>query len=625
MNQDLINSLAILKVNFDREVDYIENFVPFVAESLRGAPQPEVSTTQLQELMLERFGLRIPQGALKTIVGRLVKKGYARRHHRMVLRNDGALAELDFTKVQAEALRQNRALIDKFVRFCRARYAVELTEERAESVLVGYLKELSGPVLAATVQGEALPELGSPREKDFFLFHSFVAHLCESDPEGFRYLETVVKGNMLANVLFFPAEIGAVKQRFSHVEIYFDTSCLLRALGFGPRAFRDQYRELMGILYELNADLRCFEHTLHEMIGVLDFSRVALQNPRGIDSNSEVLRYFVRNDFSSSDVELIIAGLEHRLNTLRVRVKQRPPFVDRLGIDERRLESVLHDEVGYHRNETLRHDVDSLAAIYRLREGRPLYTIERCGALFVTDNSALVEASKRFFREEYGSQTSRVPHCILDHHLTTLVWVKKPLDVPDLPRRAIVADCYAALNPSDALWRMYLREIERLQESGELSENDYYLLRFSTQAEMLLTETTMGDPAYVTEGTVREIYSRAMMELGAEDREALEEERAERLREREGRLRAERMAEDAEARRRAERRVQRERIARFSVKVGGALGNVARALLFIVQIAIAATSFLPSISSLLGNWWWLLRMLLFMVCVNDFDTTRARI
>jgi len=78
MTGQVITSLAILKVNWDRGHDYIKNFVPFVAECLRTAPQPEVSLPELQTAIHDTFGLRIPQGALKTILRRAVRSGYAK-------------------------------------------------------------------------------------------------------------------------------------------------------------------------------------------------------------------------------------------------------------------------------------------------------------------------------------------------------------------------------------------------------------------------------------------------------------------------------------------------------------------------------------------------------------------
>ena len=75
MPQSVIPSLAILKVNWDEGRDYIENFVPFVAECIRMAPQPEISVGDLQAAVRDTFGINIPQGALQIILGRAARHG----------------------------------------------------------------------------------------------------------------------------------------------------------------------------------------------------------------------------------------------------------------------------------------------------------------------------------------------------------------------------------------------------------------------------------------------------------------------------------------------------------------------------------------------------------------------
>ena len=347
MAEHVITSLAILKVNWDRGYDYIENFVPFVAECLRIAPQPEVSLPELQAAVFKNFGLRIPQGALKTILRRAVKRGYAKRTEGIYRRNEDALANLDFARVKADALRQNQALISKLIEFCRAQYWIDLSEENAESALLTYLKDRSTPILAAVIEGEPVPEPCQSIEQAEFLIRAFIGYLCEADPKGLGYLETVVKGSMLANVLFFP-ELGGVSRRFGRVEVYFDTSFLLRALGLAPESMQTSYRELMDLLYELNAELRCFEHTIEEMRGVLDFAARALRDRTPLRYTfAEALEYFVDQNYQASDVEFIIARLERSLRAPRVQVKPAPPYTDMLSVDEVKLESILQEFVGY--------------------------------------------------------------------------------------------------------------------------------------------------------------------------------------------------------------------------------------------------------------------------------------
>lgn len=124
MPNSIIPSLAILKVNWDNDRDHIENFVPFVGECLRIAPQPEVSVGDLQAAVQNTFGISIPQGALQIILGRAVKHGYVERSQGIYRRNDEALGRLDFAKTRDTALRQHAALIAKLIDFCRDNFGV---------------------------------------------------------------------------------------------------------------------------------------------------------------------------------------------------------------------------------------------------------------------------------------------------------------------------------------------------------------------------------------------------------------------------------------------------------------------------------------------------------------------
>jgi len=524
MSQELITSLAVLKVNWDRGHDHIENFVPFVAECMRAAPAREVSLGQLQSDALDRFGLRIPQGALRTILSRAVRKGYANKTRGIYLRNDEALAGLDFQRNRAEALRKHQALVGKLVGFCEKRYQIRWSPQQAEEALAAYLGGGSLPILAAALDGTPLsPIPGSTRSADF-LTKAFAVELWEADPEGFDFLETIVRGGMLASVLYFPL-LGEAQRRFDHVKVYFDTAFLLRALGLEAAGLQSPCSELLDLLYGLNGQLRCFEHTFEELDGVLAYAAEVLRNPAYLaSSRGGVVEHFARSGARASDVELSRGHLARNLRSCRVQVKPRPSYEHRLGVNEERLRAILQEEVGYRREETLSRDLDSLTAIHRLRHGEFPRSLERCRAIFVTTNTALVRASQRFFAEEYGSAAGTVPHCVPDHIFTTLVWLKKPLRAPELPRKMIVADCYAALNPSPALWRRYLDEMVRLRERRQLSEDDYWFLRLSTEARTLLMDSTLGDPEAFTQGTIEEIRAKAYESVRAEAEAALEDE-----------------------------------------------------------------------------------------------------
>jgi len=329
---------------------------------------------------------------------------------------------------------------------------------------------------------------------------------------------------MLANVLYY-YDLGSIKKNFEKVEVYFDTTFILRALGYSGNSLKEPCRELIDLLYTQNASLRCFEHTLEEVIGVL----FAIANSIGSTErlrhvHGETMEHMIRANYSRSDILIIIERIREELGSLHIQVRPKPPHSIPLGLDEGRIRSILKENVGYKKEEALLHDLDALTAIHRLRKGKASENIETCEAIFVTTNRSLAKASYRFFAEDsriegFEEKPTYVSHCMFDYILTTLVWIKDPLKAPGLPRKRILADCYTALNPNDDLWLRYLDEIDKQQKNEKLSEADYSILRYTIQARTALMDLTYGDPNVFSEGTVKEILEIAKETIISEEKQ----------------------------------------------------------------------------------------------------------
>lgn len=209
-----------------------------------------------------------------------------------------------------------------------------------------------------------------------------------------------------------------------------------------------------------------------------------------------------------------------------IKIVDKPEHPEHLQIDEGDLDKVLQADVKYgiERDRARLHDVDCLSAIYRLRKGRDRYDIEDCGALFVTCNSTLCQSSQDFFHKQDYMAEGTVPLAITDYTLTTILWLKRPMSAPNLPLKYIVAQSYAAMNPGDHLWRKYLTEISSLKDRGDISSDDYYLLRAAPLARVGLMDLTMGDEDAFVEGTPYEILERVKQTIKAEEVARLEEE-----------------------------------------------------------------------------------------------------
>jgi hypothetical protein len=585
MNDSALVSLAILKANWDQDQrGYIHNFVPFVAECLRLAPHPEVSVPDLQTSLEARFGLTIPQGALQTILQRATREKLARREHGILIRNDAVIGKFDLSKGRISALREHEALVEKFVVFCKELAPTPLTAEAADALLLSQIQGRTVPILRCVVAGDP-PPAADTRESDDYLVSSFITHLYERDPEGFGYLDTVVKGAALAAVLYLP-NIGRGEERFKNVYVFLDTPTLLRALGWEGPSQASAATELIKLARELGSQVCCFGHTLRETQGVLDACGAALRSPhKNRDSRGAVEEHCLNSGLGPSDLKLAVMKMERDLADLDIRILDGPPYTEALTFDEPRLEEVLQQHVGYSRSKPRLRDLQSLAAVYRFRKGRDQRHLEDCKAVFVTPNLAVARASLTFFNEVLDEQTT--PLCLPEAEFATLAWLKKPLIAEDLPTKQLLADCYAALSPGDELWRRYLAEIERLAERDHLDEEAYQILRFSLDARRSLMELTLGEVDAFTVGTIQEVLAR----YRAHARKDLEDE-----------LVAERQVSQSESRKRAEaeaatqgahqqlekyRADQDDRLTRIARQVGAGVAKGAfLALVFAALIAI---------------------------------------
>lgn len=220
-----------------------------------------------------------------------------------------------------------------------------------------------------------------------------------------------------------------------------------------------------------------------------------------------IVEFCLANGIGPSEVDRRSEKLKVDLHRLGVSVLDAPNYEISTTLHEPELEDVLQQWVRYQRSDTRMFDLQSLTAIYRLRNGKSYRSLENAKAIFTTPNIKLVLASRQFFRER--PEGNRVPICTVDYELATVAWLRSPVTSPELPRKQILADAHAAMLPDERLWGRYIDEIDRLEADESISEEDYHILRFSVEARRALMQETLGQEDVFTTGTVTEVLRRA--------------------------------------------------------------------------------------------------------------------
>ena len=149
----------------------------------------------------------------------------------------------------------------------------------------------------------------------------------------------------------------------------------------------------------------------------------------------------------------------------------------------------------------------------------PAPSLEKARAVFVTSNSAFAKAAWEYGRQHEASQD--VSSVITDFTLANTAWLKAPMGAPAVPTTQLLAFSYAALEPSTELLGKYLKEIDRLQAQGTITERDHQWLRSSPLVYSELMHLTLGEDASLTEGTVTETLDRVSSEIRREEWERL--------------------------------------------------------------------------------------------------------
>jgi hypothetical protein len=509
--------MAILKENWNADRDYLSNFEPFVTDSLRRLPPGEVvEAPAVAKAVESAFDLRMPQGVIETLLRRALRSGVLEKapnaRERFVVPEELGKVP-DLLQARGDAARDVRALLDA-LRAHAQQAGVEWTEDQAEQALMRFLDDSGTQFATARRRGRA-DELRISADQAKTVVRSFARHAVERDPEGLRLLEQAVKGSMLSNVLYFD-NLGEFSPSMNNIAVYVDTPIVLRLLGVSTPQQIDASQELLKMLKTALIPVKIFAHTLNEVEGVLEGtagnfhksrSKVASSTMHLSSTGREVVEHFIQSGRGAADVEEILAELDHHLKVLGVRVEDRPDPVVALTVDEAKLDDALQTAVGYKSGQAKRRDLQSITAVHLLRRGRSARQLGDCQALFVTTNRALVRGSSRFFKEEglHGGTS----HLMTESEFVTQMWIRSPAKSPDLPRKTLIADAYAALNPPGRLWDKYVEEIEKLEAAGTVDEHQVARLVFSTSARSALLDLSLGDADSVEADTVGQVLQRA--------------------------------------------------------------------------------------------------------------------
>ncbi|MDO9027800.1 MAG: hypothetical protein Q7U68_02940 [Candidatus Roizmanbacteria bacterium] len=296
------------------------------------------------------------------------------------------------------------------------------------------------------------------------------------------------------------------------------------------------FTDFLQALNSAGASFFIFRHTYDEFQGILEGAIYWIENPSyDPQKASRAATYFIENEFTASDIEQLILQVNERLKELKIKIVGAPGPQEAIEyqIAENELTAIIveiykkaapaFDEV--EKESTIYKDVKSVSAILKFRRGEMPTRLQDVKYVFMTTNSSLALASKIFETKISPGNYFFIPTVLTDIFVGTMAWAQSPAAVTEMNKRRLIANCYAALQPTKALVKTMTETADRLRSKGIITVEDVTLLRQSRVARNLLQEETLGDASRFTDKTAIDILEEIRAGVRQEERDKFNKER----------------------------------------------------------------------------------------------------
>lgn len=534
-----IASFALLKVNWDtapHRQDYLGLFVPFIISMIHRRKYVIVDVNAVCADFATDYGLVVPYHPMLAILTQTLQAGYlTRRPNGDYLPVKGRIVTNDFTDIALEQERKFKKVVESFLGYCHTKHGKTLSAKEAEDAFIGFLKDHDLDILFINQELDTLlPEVSVPVSNGY-LINSFVRHAHTSDPEIFSFVLDISIGHIIAGTILY-RDFDRFRGNVADCDYYLDTGILFSIMGINGDHKQAAYKYFLQLLNKNNAKLFVFQHTFDEFMGILEGCRQWVENAYFDPLRaSQAANFFVENGYTASDVEEFILLTPQRLAELRIEVVGVPAPMEHteFQIDENKLTELIVDvykakDRYFDETEkefTIQKDVRSIAAIYKLRKGSRPIKLPDAKCIFVTTNSSLAYASRLYEIQTSEARYFFIPATLTDVFVGTLIWLQSPTEVTAVNEKSLIANCYAAMQPTRTMVKKVTETADRLRLRGEITDNQVTLLKQSGAARNLLQEETLGDSDRFTDKTAIEILREMRSEIRQEERDALQGER----------------------------------------------------------------------------------------------------
>jgi len=521
-----ICSLAMLKALLESQRrDFVQTVIPLVALLILKREYATVDTHALRGDFEDEYGIRIPYHAMIGIIGRCRKQGLIVRRNAENVPNIPAVKRVAAPAAAADRARAIDEITADFQTYAANSHDLQYAATEALQCLLGFLNDHDVDILFVRNDGSPLPTV-KLRRRDKYAVSMYVRHIHAESPALFKTFADVSLGHIVARMLTY-TDVDRFAGRLRAVDVYLDTPMVIKLIGVEGKEKGEAFAALASLIRQHGGTLKMFRHTYEEIAGILDDCVVWVEKP-DYDPRyaSPAMKYFVQNNYGSSDVALFRSKLDTILSGMEIPydIEVDPDQYREHQIGEERLFELIVDGYqasnyvyeNWRKHLVVDRDVKSISNIHRLRKGKVPVSLQQSACIFLTTNAALAHANIEYEHEVYG-EDYKIYCCYTDVFLGTLLWLQSPAQFEQINQKNLIAASLAGIQADQPLIELFLEEVNRLSEQGAITPEEYYFMRAHRLPLEILSRKTKNDIDLYYEKTAEEILEEIKEKVRSEE------------------------------------------------------------------------------------------------------------
>lgn len=525
MNKTLFG-LALLSYNWDHnKKDIIDSYVPLVCNAIRSKTHSKVTRELVQDDLVESYGIKIPLGAIETILKRMAKDGLLNRVSGEYQVNYEKVCDAVKNSQRDELDIAFKSLVADINKYSQEVFEIQLTTEEIETGLITFFKENDLDILFASNNGDSVLPKVKESKKAKYIIAKFITDLQSKEPAKFAIVLKLAKGYAIASLITYD-DIQHYTGSLSDVEIFLDAPIIFNLLGLNGDSNLKLGKELIDTLKANGAKLKVFEVNYGEVIKTIQdaIKRLNAKN-YDITRSSRILRTAVRENISAQQLQIKLNQLDSMLQTFAIVKTPSPTLTEadyKFQIDESKLQTTIEDlykkdeahKIPWYKANQIERDVESISNIFKIRKRTQATSLKASKAILLTSNEFIAYAAKKYERSDWEFK-STIPVCVTDIFLSTILWANYPSKNDNLNIKLLISECYNIIELDNRLLNKFYEDINKMHKENIITDEQFYLLSASNLTYTLLEQKTLNDIDEYTDKTPSEILEDLQLKINA--------------------------------------------------------------------------------------------------------------